>query len=219
MNSLRLYADEMLGFVRSKVMIVLIVGLPILITVLRLVQPDTEGMPFFAFTAIIMASVGGTLGAVLLSTSITNERARHVYDLFLVRPVTRPQLLLAKYFAALTVLLATALLSLGVSIIADWIAGRELGSLVQIAIQPIVLSLAGMAIACSVGVLLGVLVDSVAGSAILSVYLGNQLSAVAVLPSVLATDLPVLPIAVGAGLGVGGLVLVIAILVFQRKTL
>jgi ABC-type transport system involved in multi-copper enzyme maturation permease subunit len=219
MNSLRLYADEMLGFVRSKVMIVLIIGLPILITVLRLVQPDTEGMPFFAFTAIIMASVGGTLGAVLLSTSITNERARHVYDLFLVRPVTRAQLLLAKYFAALTVLLATAFLSLGVSIIADWIAGRELGSLVQIAIQPIVLSLAGMAIACSVGVLLGVLVDSVAGSAILSVYLGNQLSAVAVLPSVFATDLPVLPIAVGAGIGVGGLVLVIAILVFQRKTL
>ena len=219
MNGLRIYADELVGFVRSRVIVVLAVGLPILITVLRLVQPDIEGMPFFVFTAIIMASIGGTLGAVLLSTSITSERARNVYDLFLVRPVARWQLVLAKYLAALTVLLATAIAALGTSLIADWLAGRVSTGLLEAAVQPILLSLAGMAIACSAGVLLGVVVNSVAASAILAVYLGNQLSAVALLPTALVPGWPVLAFALPAGLIVPTILLAIAILIFRRKTL
>ncbi|HKJ86620.1 MAG TPA: ABC transporter permease, partial [Spirochaetia bacterium] len=201
------------------VMIILAVGLPALVVLLRLIQPATEGIPFFSFTAILIASIGGTLGAVLLSTGITNERAHHVYDLFLIRPVRRSALVLGKYFGALTVLLATAVLALLLGIVADLLAGRPTVDIVTSAVEPVVLSLAGMAIACSVGVLLGVLVESVAVSAILSVYLGNQLGALAVLPSALAPQLPIIPLAVAAGVLVPAIALTAAIAVFKRKTL
>jgi len=219
MSSLLIYKDELQGFLRSKVMIILAVGLPALVVLLRLIQPATEGIPFFSFTAILIASIGGTLGAVLLSTGITNERAHHVYDLFLIRPVRRSALVLGKYFGALTVLLATAVLALLLGIVADLLAGRPTVDIVTSAVEPVVLSLAGMAIACSVGVLLGVLVESVAVSAILSVYLGNQLGALAVLPSALAPQLPIIPLAVAAGVLVPAIALTAAIAVFKRKTL
>jgi ABC-type transport system involved in multi-copper enzyme maturation permease subunit len=218
-NSLLIYKDEIHGFLRSKAMIILAVGLPLLVVLLRLVQPDTEGIPFFSFTAILIASIGGTLGSVLLSTAITNERQQHVYDLFLIRPVRRAALLLGKYFGALTVLLGASVLALLMGVIADVAAGRQAVDIVASAVQPVVLSLAGMAIACSVGVLLGVLVESVAVSAILAVYLGNQLSAVAVLPSALAPELPIIPIAVAAGIAVPGVLLAVAVAVFRKKTL
>ena len=219
MNSLIIYKDEIQGFLRSRAMIILAVGLPLLVVALRLIQPNTEGIPFFSFTAILIASIGGTLGAVLLSTALTNERQQHVYDLFLIRPVGRSALLLGKYFAALTMLLATAVLALLLGVVADLVAGRPPADIVVAAVEPVVLSLSGMAIACAVGALLGVLVESVAVSAILAVYLGNQLSAVAVLPSALAPDLPVIPIALAAGVVVPAVLLSIAAIVFRRKTL
>jgi len=100
MSSLLIYKDELQGFLRSKVMIILAIGLPALVIALRLIQPTTEGIPFFSFTAILIASIGGKLGAVLLSTGITNERAHHVYDLFLIRPVRRSALVLGKFFCS-----------------------------------------------------------------------------------------------------------------------
>ena len=219
MNSMLIYRDELQGFLKSKAFLVLIVGLPVLVGGLRLAQPDLEGMPFFIFTAILIASISGTLGSVLLSTAITSERSRHVYELFLIRPVKRSSLLLGKYFAALSMLLFTAIVTLVAGLAVDALAGRAGAGIVTAGLEPAVLSLAGIAVACSVGTLLGVLVDSVAISAILSVYLGNQLSAIAILPSVLAPDLPAIAIAVAVGVIVPTVLLAVAIRVFARKTL
>lgn len=214
-----IYRDELQGFLKSKVFVILVVGLPVLVTGLRLAQPDLEGMSFFIFTAILIASISGTLGSVLLSTAITSERSRHVYELFLIRPVPRASLLLGKYFAALSALLITVVVTLGVGLATDALAGRAGPGIVSAGLEPAILSLAGIAVACSVGTLLGVVVDSVAVSAILSVYLGNQLSALAILPSALAPDLPAVAIAVAAGLLVPTVILAIAVRVFARKTL
>jgi hypothetical protein len=108
---------------------------------------------------------------------------------------------------------------MGLGVLADLIAGRPMAGVIAAAVQPVVLSLAGMAIACAVGTLLGVLSYTVAVSAVLAVYLGNQLSAVAVLPAALAPDLPVIPLAIAAGVVVSIVLLVIASRVFYRKTL
>ncbi|MFW5744316.1 MAG: hypothetical protein ACOC2D_13655 [Spirochaetota bacterium] len=43
---------------------------------LRLVQPDTEGISFFSFTAILIASIWGTLEPVLLSVSVVVFRRK-----------------------------------------------------------------------------------------------------------------------------------------------
>ena len=213
-----LFKDEFEGFARSKVMLVLWLGLPVLVMLLRLFRPDSDELPLFLFTGILIGTIGGTLSAVMISTSITHDRQNGVYDLFLIRPTRRSTLIVAKYLATLAVLLVASLVALGVGIATDAIAGYPMESLLTSAAEPLLLSLAAMAIACAVGVLLGILLDSVIASAIVAVYLGNQLSGAAILPSILVPDFSV-AIAVAIGIGVPVLLLFIAIRVFERKSL
>ncbi len=124
-----LYADELRGLARSKVMIALWIGLPLLTLLVKLIQPDTEGVPLLIFAAILVGSIGGTLSAVLLSTMITGERNRHVYDLFLTRPVRRISLLLAKFFAAMTCLFAAAVASIALALAVDAATGASMAGL------------------------------------------------------------------------------------------
>ncbi len=219
MNMKTLYADELKGLARSRVMIALWVGLPLLSLVLRLVQPDTEGIPLLILVAVLISSIGGTLSAVLLSTMITGERNRHVYDLFLVRPVRRAELLIAKFFAAFTCLLVATVASIGVAVVVDVASGTLVPGIVSQLGDSLLVSLAGMTVASAVGVLFGVLINSIAVSAILSVYLGNQLSAIIILPTVFVEGLNVPLFASLVGVLVPALVMAIAVVVFKRKNL
>ena len=79
-------------------MIILWIGIPLLSFLLHFI-PNTEDFPITSLVAILIASIGGTLAAAMLSTSIASEKSRHVYDLFLIRPVRRRNILLAKFFA------------------------------------------------------------------------------------------------------------------------
>ena len=214
-----LYADELRGFARSKVMVALWLGLPLLAIILKLLRPDTEGVPLLTFVAVMIGSIGGTLSSVLLSTMITGERIRHVYDLFLVRPVPRTLLLLSKYLAALTCLVAAAGVSLGVAYVVDLVTQTSVPGIGRDLAESLLVSVAGMAIASAVGVLFGVLINSIAVSAILSVYLGNQLSAVIVLPTVFMEDVNVPLIASLVGVLVPLVLLAVAALMFNRKSL
>ncbi len=214
-----LLLDELRGFARSKVMIALWIGLPALSVLVNLLQPETEGIPLLLFVAVLVGSIGGTLSAVLLSTTITSERNRHVYDLFLVRPVKRAEILMAKYFAALLCLLGAVVASIGLAVIVDAISGTPIaGGTAQVG-ESLLLSLAGILIASSAGLLFGVLINSIAVSAILSVYLGNQLSAIIILPTVLVEGLNVAVFVTMVGVGVPALLLSVAILVFRKKSL
>ena len=215
-----LYVDELKGFTRSKAMVALLVGLPALSVAVQLLQPDTEGVPLAYFVAILASSIGGTLGAVLLSTSITSERLRHVYDLFLVRPVQRHQLVLAKFFSAFTCLVVAVALSIGLGFLVDAVRIDDpFAGITANLVGPLVISVAGVAAACGIGVLFGMLFSSIALAAIVAVYLGNQLTAIIILPTVFIEDFqPVL-----YGLLVGSLLpailLTVAIVVFRRKAL
>ncbi|MEJ2251249.1 MAG: hypothetical protein P8Y70_17095 [Candidatus Lokiarchaeota archaeon] len=80
------------------------------------------------------------------------------------------------------------------------------------------ISLSAIAIACSTGIIIGISVNSVAAVAILSVYVGNQLSMLSVLPSFFLSELinPILfSSSIGAILTI--LLLLIGILIFKRK--
>ncbi len=214
-----LYTDELRGLARSRVMIALWVGLPLLTLLLKLIQPNTEGVPLLTFAAVLVGSIGGTLSAVLLSTTITGERNRHVYDLFLTRPVSRGTLLLAKFFAALTCLFVAALGSIGLALVVDAATGALVPGLAGQLGESLLVSVAGMAVASAVGVLFGVLINSIAVSAILSVYLGNQLSAIIILPTVFVEGLNVPLFAGLVGALVPAILMIAAIAVFRRKSL
>ena len=213
-----LYRDELRGYVQSRAIVALFVGLPVLSVILHALQPAPEGIPLSTFVAILVTGIGGTLAAVLLSTTITSERERKVYDLFLVRPVRRWELLLAKYLAVLTCLVGASGVSLVLAGVVDVVGqGAALGVIARAVLPSLIMSVAGMAVACSVGVLFGVVFSSVAVSAILSVYLGNQLTSLVVLPTVLVEGLDPLACSAAVGIAVPVMLLTVAVIVFNRK--
>ncbi|OLS13321.1 MAG: hypothetical protein RBG13Loki_3104 [Promethearchaeota archaeon CR_4] len=213
-----LYFDEMNGFVKSKVMVALWVGMPLVSFLVHFVQPDSEGIPLAMLVALVIATMGGALSTVMLSTTIISEKLQHVYDLFLVRPVKRWTLLLAKYFAVVTCLIVAVGISVGLGLIIDAFASMiSLENIWESTMDSLVVSLAAIGISSAIGVLLGVTVNSVATGAILSIYCGAQLSAVLMMPSILIPGLDPVLYSLPVGAGVSFVVLLIATALFNKK--
>jgi len=212
-----LFLDELKGFYKSKVMIILWIGIPMLSILLHFI-PNTEDFPITSLIAILIASIGGTLAAAMLSTSIASEKSRHVYDLFLIRPVRRRNILLAKFFAVYLCLIIATGISLILGLIVD---GLTIGILPEYVLvqtfESLCISLAGMAISCSIGMLFGILVSSVPVAAILSVYLGNQLTALSILPTVFLDFINPILFGVIIGISVSTCILTISIMIFNRR--
>ncbi len=219
MNSLfLLLGDEIKGFIKSRIMIALWIGMPLLIILLHIIQPSTDEIPLTLFSGIIIASLGGLLSAVILSTSIVNEKNANVYDLFLIRPVKRWHILLAKYLAVIICLTVATILSFIIGFIIDsFTVGIPDKAIMLQLLESIIMSLAAMSISSVMGILIGLLVNSVALAAILSIYLGQQLSVVAILPSIFLVNISSYVFSVGIGLTVTILVLLVDIIIFSKK--
>ncbi len=184
MSLLLLFFDELKGYAKSRVMIVLWFGLPLLSFLIQFINPnELEGMPISFLVAIVVSSIGGTLSVIMLSTSIVSEKSRHVYELFLIRPVRRSSLLIAKFLAVYLCLVIAVSISLVVGLIIDGFTGDLSERFLEITLDSLIISISSMAITCSIGILFGVLVSSVPVAAILSVYLGSQLSSLLILPT------------------------------------
>ncbi len=187
-----LFVDELRGFYKSKLMAILWIGMPLLAFIMHFLGgADAGGVPMSYITALLVTSISGTLGAVSLSTSITNEKNRRVYDLFLIRPVARWEILVAKYVAVYTCLILAVALSVCVGIVID---GVSLGSIPAILLTKTTESLAtcltGTALACAIGTFFGIVMSSVPAAAILSVYLGNQIATITMIPSLIPGLIP-----------------------------
>ncbi len=213
-----LYVDEMTGFAKSKVMITLWLGMPVMALLMHFLQPNTDGMPIALFVSLLISVMGGMLSTVMLSSSIISEKNQHVYDIFLVRPVRRWTLLMAKYLAVLTCLVVAVGISVGLGLAIDaFTAAVPLALIWESAAESLVLSIATIAVACSVGVLLGVIVNSVAGGVIGSIYGGSQLSVILMMPSILIPGLDPMLYSIPIGCAVTLAVLSIAIVLFNKK--
>ena len=214
-----LYVDELKGYYKSKLMVVLWIGLPLLSFLTQFINPDLEGFPVSTFVAILVGAIGGTLSAVMLSTTITGERNRCVYDLFLIRPVKRWEIILSKYFAVLTCMLMAVLISLIMGMVVDVIKiGTSVIQLLRINSESLIVSLATISIACSIGVFFGIIINSIAVSAVLSVYLGNQISSIIILPTILIPGIPIEIYAVSTGVGISAIIILISIIIFNKKS-
>ena len=218
MSFLLLFKDELRGFYKSKVMIFLWIGLPLMTVLLHLWSPDTgEDIPFTALSAMIVSSVGGTLAAVMLTVSIINEKTRHVYDLFLIRPLKRWTLIISKYFAVYTCITIASFLALILGLAIDYFSmGGTPEAVLNDTGQSLAISLSMMAVSSSVGVLIGVAAPSVLVGAILVIYGGNQISAIPMLPNMLNIPNPV-PFTIILGAVISCILLIIAAFLFTRK--
>jgi ABC-2 type transport system permease protein len=155
----------------------------------------------------------------MLSTSITSELNQHVYDLFLIRPIKRYYLLVAKFFAVYTCIAIATCISLVLGLSIDYFKGKLANiEMFLHTFESLIFTLAAIAIACSAGILIGISVANVAASAILSVYLGSQLSVLSVLPSLILPEL-INPLIFGLILGISlsFALLIIAIYFFNNK--
>jgi ABC-2 type transport system permease protein len=187
MNTLALlYLDEFKGFTKSRVMLALWVGLPVLALILHAWSPAVDGdMPLSAFTALIVSSISGTLASAMLAVSIIHERDRHVYELFLIRPMQRRDILLAKFLAVYTGLAIAAVLAVLVGFAFDYVdRGAIPSGLLIDTLKSVGLSLSMTAIASALGVLIGVISTSVLLGVILVIYGGNQVVGLVMLPMV-----------------------------------
>ncbi len=213
-----LFADELNGFYRSKVMLFLWAGLPGLAAVLYGLSPDTGSIPFSSFTAMLVGSIGGMISAAMLAVGIINERERHVYDLFVIRPVRRRNIVLSKFLAVYLCIVVAGFIALMLGIGVDYVNSDLPPEEVLSANLPgLVIMVAMMAISCSAGVLIGIFSPSVLVGVILVMYGANQLSAIAIIPVLTASSndyFPLIP-----GVAVTAVLLLLSILVFERKQL
>jgi ABC-2 type transport system permease protein len=213
-----LVKDELRGFYKSKVMLFLWFGLPLL-TILFHFWSSLQGgeIPLTALSAIITSSIGGTLASVMLAVSIINEKTQHVYDLFLVRPVKRWNIILSKFLAVYTCVAVASGLSLLLGLIIDYV---NLGGISDTVLRETLLSLATslsmMAVSSSIGVLIGVASPSVLVGVILVIYGGNQISALPIIPTILNISNAAL-FTVTLGVVISSVMLFLAISLFNRK--
>jgi len=213
-----LFVDELKGFYKSKVMIVLWVGLPLLSLLFHYIMPDTEGIPISSIVAIILSSIGGTLASAMLSTSIASEKIRHVYDLYLIRPVKRTNILLAKYFSVYLCLIIATGISLTLGLILDQIFIGNLSEYVlNQTLESLTISMAAMAISCSIGIFFGIIVSSVPVATILSVYIGNQISAISILPTLFLDFIDPIIFSLLVGSIAAVIMLTVSSILFSRK--
>lgn len=213
-----LFKDELNGFYRSKVMMALWIGLPAMAILLYFLVSDAEGIPISQFTALLVSSIGGVLTSAMIVVTILNEKERKVYDLFLVRPIKRRDLLLAKFAAVYSCVVVAALIAIVLAAFLDaLLKGYDLGNTFMALGDPILIALSMMAISCSAGVLIGVFANSMLVGILLVLYGGNQLSSLVILPIIL--DVGELWMAGLMALGISAALLTISVLLFQRKDL
>ena len=213
-----LFVDELKGFYKSKVMIVLWVGLPLLSLLFHYIVPDIEEIPISSIVAIILSSIGGTLASAMLSTSIASEKIRHVYDLYLIRPVKRTNILLAKYFSVYLCLIIATGISLTLGLILDQIFIGNLPEYVlNQTLESLTISMAAMAISCSIGIFFGIIVSSVPVATILSVYIGNQISAISILPTLFLDFIDPIIFSLLVGSIAAVIMLTVSSILFSRK--
>ena len=218
MSLLLLLRDELRGFYRSKVMIFLWVGLPLMAVLFQFWSASTQQV--FSFTllsAVLVSSIGGTLASVMLAVSIINEKNRHVYELFLIRPVKRWNLIAAKFFAVYICIAVASFLAIAMGIGTDCLVrGGASGTVLKDTLQSVSVSMSMMAVSSAAGVLIGVASPSVLVGAILVIYGGNQISAIPMIPTILNIGNASL-FTISSGILISTVLLILAALIFNKK--
>ncbi len=188
MKAVLLFVDELRGFYKSKVMVFLWIGLPIIALLFRFISAGSSGqnISFTLISALIVSSIGGTLASVMLAVFIINEKNRHIYDLFLIRPLKRRDIILAKFFSVYTCVAIASSIAILAGIITDYFTTGSLStSVLSNAGQSLVTSLSMIAVSCAAGVLIGIASPTVLVGTILVIYGGNQISVIPLIPTLL----------------------------------
>lgn len=192
--TMRLVKDELYGFAKSKVMIVLWVVLP-LIAILGYwlfkgndkvgADPDAQ-MTASIFMSLILSSLSGTVAALMVAVDIVSERQRKVFELFIIRPIRREVIIWSKFIAVFLVVVGACVLSMTLGIIVDTVQGEPLSrGLNYDTLKGMTQLVTVVGLSCAVGVICGVLARSILVAVLLILYGGQNLTIVPMLPTYL----------------------------------
>lgn len=199
-------------------MVALWVGLPIVGTILYLLNPNTEPeIPFSVLFASVVSGIGGTLASIMISVHLIHERSQHVYELFLVRPVPRRDILWAKFLAVFVCVAMASVVSLAFGVIFDLVFhGDSSSTLTARPLESLISGLSTIAVACSAGVLIGVLARTVLLGIVLIVFVSSNISALVVmLPAMLKLPNPFV-FSLLSGVIVSATCMIVATKIFNR---
>jgi ABC-2 type transport system permease protein len=213
-----MFLDELKGFYRSRVMLALWVGMPLLALLIHTFQPKLQGgMTLTLFATFVVSSISGTLASIMLSVGIIHEKSRGVYSLFLVRPVKKNSILFGKFLAVFSCIVVAGIITILISLLYDHLKGNPINqALLREAGKSLLTGFSTMAISSAAGVLIGTLAPSVLVGVILVLYGGNQLSVLGLLPTMLKLPYPWV-FSLGFGVVVTTVLLFLAAFLFNRK--
>jgi len=218
MNFTLLLKDELEGFYKSSVMIVLWTGMPVFSILLYLISPEMEeGVSFSFMVTSIISAMGGFVASLILAVHIIHERSKNVYELFLIRPIKRWHILLSKFFSVFLCVAVASGLSLLLGVAIDYVfnSGTSAGYMSE-TLKAFATGAFIIALECSGAVLIGVLTSSVLIGILLIIVNHNISSMVMIMPTVI--KLPqsfLLSILSGSLLII--LLIFLSVLIFNRK--
>jgi ABC-2 type transport system permease protein len=213
-----LYRDELRGFYKSNVMIILWIGLPLLSVTAYVSLPSLDQQTSMALiTASIISSVGGWLAAIMLAVHIIHEKSHHVYELFLVRPVHRSHIILSKFFAVFTCVVSATVIAMILSLVVDYFFIQQYSeTLFTDTLESLIPGLSIIAMECAAGAFVGVLASSVLVGIILVVITHNISSLTIMLP--IMWHFPhTASLSAAIGMILSSVFLYLAVALFQRR--
>jgi len=211
--------DELKGFYKSKVMIFLWIGLPVLALLVHISTSNSaEGMPISLLTSILVSSIGGLLAAVMLTVNIINEKDTRVYDLFLIRPIKRWHLMVSKFLAVYICVSIACILAISFGIMIDFFESEILlDFIMEGIIDSFIMTLSVIAISSAVGILIGVISPSIVVGVVLVIFVGNYVSSIpTMIPFIFNIDNPVAMVLV-IGVIISIILMSLGIILFNRK--
>ena len=213
-----LYRDELRGFYKSNVMIILWIGLPLLSVTAYVSLPNLDQHTSMALiTASIISSVGGWLAAIMLAVHIIHEKSHHVYELFLVRPVYRSHIILSKFFAVFTCVVSAMVIAMILSLVVDYFFIQQHSeTLFTDTLESLIPGFSIIAMECAAGAFVGVLASSVLVGIILVVITHNISSLTIMLP--IMWHFPhTASLSAAIGMVLSSVFLYLAVALFQRR--
>jgi ABC-2 type transport system permease protein len=189
--TMRLVSDELMGFAKSKVMIVLWVLLPALAVGGYLLL--SRGVPIRGmsgvtlsageFMAFVIQSIAGTVAALMVAVDIISEKNRNVYVMFVIRPIRPEAIIVAKFIAVFGCVTIACFVSLTLGMTIDAIRGTPVtAEILYTALKTGTQLINVIALSATVGLLFGVITKTILVAVILILYVGQNLTIVPMLP-------------------------------------
>jgi len=217
-NLLLLLRDELKGFYKSNVMLVLWIGMPLFAMLFFAISPEMEEGVSFSFMAVsILSGIGGFFASMMLTVYIIHEKSRNVFELFLIRPIKRWNIITAKFLAVFFCVTVACGLAVLLGIAMDFLfhGGISLAVLKE-TVKSFASGVFLIALECSGAVLIGVFTSSVLIGIVLVIVNHNLSSMTMVMPTVI--KLPhAFFFSIVFGIVIISAFLFLAIYIFNRK--